>query len=282
MSVSLEELRAFSQYVHKLTGITLDDSKGYLVESRLSGMLAETGAGTFSELLFKIKGDMTRKLERKLIDQITTGETLFFRDQAPFELLAHKILPDLIDKRTAAQRVPGPIPIRIWSAACSNGQEVYSITMILKELLGASTGRFQIRILGTDISDQAVATASRGIYNRVEIERGLPAEKLRRYFTPERDGAYKISDELRAMATFRTLNLMNDFASVGRFDIVLCRNVAIYFNDADRTSVFNRMGRVMEPDGYLLIGSTESITGLCPQYVSHRYLRSVYYQLPVT
>ena len=279
MTISLEELRAFAQYVRKLTGIALDDSKGYLLESRLGGMLVETGAGTFGELLFKIKGDLTRRLERKLIDQITTGETLFFRDQAPFELLAHKILPDLIDRRTAAQRLPGPIPIRIWSAACSNGQEVYSIAMILKELVGGAGDRYQIRILGTDISDQAVATASRGIYNRVEIERGLPADKLRRYFTPERDGAYRINDELRAMATFRTLNLMNDFASVGRFDIVLCRNVAIYFTDPDRASVFNRLGKVMETDGYLLIGATESITGLCPQYVSQRYLRSVYYQL---
>ena len=279
MNITLEELRAFAQHVHKLTGIALDDSKGYLLESRLGGMIAETGAGTFSELLFKIKGDMTRRLERKLIDQITTGETLFFRDQAPFELLAHKILPDLIDKRTAAQRFPGPIPIRIWSAACSNGQEVYSIAMVLKELVGGNPDRFQIRILGTDISDQAVATASRGIYNRVEIERGLPSDKLRRYFTPEKDGAYKISDELRGMATFRNLNLMNDFSTVGRFDIVLCRNVAIYFTDSDRTSVFNRLGKVMEPDGYLMIGATESITGLCPQYVSHRYLRSVYYQL---
>ena len=279
MTISLEELRAFAQYVHKLTGISLDDSKGYLLESRLGGMLTETGAGTFGELLFKIKGDMTRRLERKLIDQITTGETLFFRDQAPFELLAHKILPDLIDRRSAAQRFPGPIPIRIWSAACSNGQEVYSIAMILKELLGGAGDRYQIRILGTDISDQAVATASRGVYNRVEIERGLPADKLRRYFTPERDGAYKICDELRAMASFRTLNLMNDFTAVGRFDIVLCRNVAIYFTDPDRTSVFNRLGKVMDSDGYLLIGATESITGLCPQYVSHRYLRSVYYQL---
>jgi len=281
MSISLEELRAFAQHVHRLTGISLDDSKGYLLESRLGGMLTETGATTFSELLYKIKGDMTRRLERKLIDQITTGETLFFRDQAPFELLAHKILPDLIDRRSAAQRFPGPIPIRIWSAACSNGQEVYSIAMILKELVGG-TDRFQIRILGTDISDQAVATASKGIYNRVEIERGLPPDKLRRYFTPEKDGSYKISDELRAMATFRNLNLMNDFTAVGRFDIVLCRNVAIYFTESDRTSVFNRLGKVMEPDGYLLIGSTESITGLCPQYVSHRYLRSVYYQIQGT
>ena len=277
MTISLEELRAFAQYVHKLTGISLDDSKGYLLESRLGGMLTETGAGTFGELLFKIKGDMTRRLERKLIDQITTGETLFFRDQAPFELLAHKILPDLIDRRSAAQRFPGPIPIRIWSAACSNGQEVYSIAMILKELLGSSD-RYQVRLLGTDISDQAVATASRGVYNRVEIERGLPADKLRRYFTPEPDGARKVKDELRAMAPFRTFNLLGDYGALGRFDLVLCRNVAIYFTETDRTDVFNRLGKAMEPDGYLLIGATESLSGLCPQYVSHRHLRSVFYQ----
>lgn len=150
--------------------------------------------------------------------------------------------------------------------------------MVLKELLGNSE-RFQIRLLGTDISDQAVATASRGIYNRMEIERGLPPEKLQRYFTPEADGAWKIRDELRAMATFRSLNLMIDFLALGRFDIVFCRNVAIYFNDADRTSLFNRFQKVMEPDGYLMIGATESLSGLCPQYVSHRYLRSVYYQV---
>ena len=276
--ISPEEHKAFAQHIHRVSGIWLDESKGYLLESRLGGMLRELSCATFSELLYKIRGDGTRKLERRLIDEITTGETFFFRDQTPFELLQHKILPDLIDLRSRAKRGSGPIPIRIWSAACSNGQEVYSIAMILKEMLGNSE-KYQIRLLGTDISDKAVATASRGLYNRIEIERGLAQDKLKRYFTPEPDGAWKIKDELRAMATFRTLNLKDDMSLLGRFDIILCRNVAIYFNDQDRMDVFNRLGRVMEPDGYLLIGATESLSGLCPQYTSHRYMRSVFYQV---
>jgi chemotaxis protein methyltransferase CheR len=276
-SISPEELKAFAQYIHRLTGISLDASKGYLLESRLGSMLKEQGCGSFSELLYKIRGDGTRTLDRKLIDQITTGETLFFRDQAPFELLQHKVLPDLLDRRTRNQRFPGSIPIRIWSAACSSGQELYSIAMILKDLVGGSD-RFQVRLLGTDISDRAVAAASRGVFNRIEIERGLPQEKLRRFFKAEPDGNWKVNDDLRGMATFRTFNLLQDFTSLGRFDIVLCRNVAIYFNDADRADVFTRLGRSMEVDGYLLIGATESLSGLCPQYESHRYMRSVYYQ----
>lgn len=276
--ISLDELKAFSQFLHKISGIWLDESKGYLLESRLVGMLREQGCATFSELLFKIRGDGSRRLERQLIDHMTTNETLFFRDNAPFEMLQHKILPDLIDRRTRAQRGAGPITLRIWSAACSNGQEIYSIAMVLRELLGGSD-RYQVRLLGTDISDQAVASASRGIYKRIEVERGLPEDKLRRYFTPEPEGAWKVRDDLRAMATFRTLNLMTDFSSLGRFDIVFCRNVAIYFTDTDRTDVFNRIGRAMEPDGYLLIGATESLSGFCPQFLSQRHMRSVYYHL---
>ena len=276
INITREELKAFAQYIHRLTGIWLDETKGYLLESRLGSLLTDQGCGTFSELLYKIRGDGSHRLDRLLIDRITTGETLFFRDQAPFEALQHKILPDLIDRRTRISR-GGPIPLRIWSAACSNGQEVYSIAMVLKELLGGSE-RYQIRLVGTDISDQAIATASRGVYNRVEIERGLPQDKLRRYFEPQADGAWKIRDELRAMASFRTLNLMGDVGIMGRFDIILCRNVAIYFTEPDRAAVFTRLGKCLEPEGYLLIGATESLSGLCPQFVSHRHLRAVYYQ----
>jgi chemotaxis protein methyltransferase CheR len=276
-SITPDERKAFSQHIHRLSGIWLDESKGYLLESRLGGLLRDLGCTTFSELLYRIRGDPTRKLERTLLDLITTGESLFFRDQAPFELLQHKILPDLIDRRTQGRSASLPVPLRIWSAACSTGQEVYSVAMLLTELLGP-LDRYQIRLLGTDISDKAVASASRGLFNRIEIERGLPADKLRRYFTPQADGAWKVRDELRAMTTFRTLNLIEDFTSLGRFDIILCRNVAIYFDDRHRTELFNRLARVLEPDGYLIIGATESLSGICPQYVSHRYLRSVYYQ----
>jgi chemotaxis protein methyltransferase CheR len=275
IKVTPEEHRAFAQFIHRLSGVWLDETKAYLLESRLGGMLQELGCTTFSELLYRIRGDGTHKLERRLIDCITTGETLFFRDQAPFELLQHKLIPELIDRRSR----PGqPTPLRIWSAACSNGQEVYSIAMVLAELLG-DLDRFSIRLMGSDISDQAVAQASRGLYNRVEIERGLPPGRLSRFFTQEADGKWKVRDELRAMATFRTLNLMSDFRGLGRFDIILCRNVAIYFKEQDRIDVFNRLGQVLEPDGQLIIGSTESLSGLCPQFTSYRYLRSVFYQM---
>ncbi len=180
-SITSDELKAFAQYIHRISGIWLDETKGYLIESRLGGLLRELQCSNFSEILCRIQGDNSRTLERKLIDLITTGETLFFRDQAPFELLQHKLLPELIDRRTRSQRLPGPIPLRIWSAACSSGQEIYSVAMALTELLGGSD-RYQIRLLGTDISDKAIATASRGVYGRIEIERGLPQGKLNRLF----------------------------------------------------------------------------------------------------
>jgi len=276
VTIQADEIKVLSQYIHSLSGISLDAGKAYLFESRLGPLLRETGLSSYSELYFKAKSDLTKSLARRIIDAISTGETSFFRDTSPFELLRHKIIPDLIDARTLSGR-PGPIPIRIWSAACSTGQEIYSVAIVLKELLG-DTSRYAVRLLATDISDQAVAQASRGSFNAVEIERGLPKDKLARYFIPE-GNQWKIRDEIRAMATFRTLNLMEDFRGLGTFDIVLCRNVAIYFNEDDRKSLFNRIGTVMEKDGYLIIGSTESLTGICTQYESKRYLRSVYYQV---
>ena len=277
MKISADEMRVLAQYIQTLCGVHLDNSKAYLVETRLSSLAEEAGCSTFSELFYKARSDMTRALPRQIIDAITTGETLFFRDTAPFELLQQKILPDLIDRRKKAYPSGKVMPIRIWSAACSTGQEVYSIAIILKELL-RDLSQYNIRLVGTDISNRAVAQASRGIYNRVEMDRGLPAEKLTRYFSPVENG-WKISDEIRAMAVFKTTNLLEDFSSLGKFDIIFCRNVAIYFTEQDKSALFTRLARSLESDGYLVIGTTESLTGLCPAFESQRHMRSVYYQL---
>lgn len=274
-AISPEEMKVFAPFIASICGIQLDPGKAYLLESRLGGWMKELTCTTFSELYYKIRADGTKKLQRQLIDLISTNETYFFRDGAPFDLLRHKILPDLMDRRSRLGL--GRTPIRIWSAACSTGQEVYTIAIILRELLG-DLSRHDIRILGTDISDRAVAAASRGSYNKVEMGRGLPPG-MERYFTPEPDGGMKIKDEIRALATFRTLNLLEPFTALGRFDIIFCRNVAIYFSDPDRKGLFDRIGQALEPEGALVIGSTESITGFCPQFVSKRYLRSVYYQV---
>lgn len=270
-------MRVLASFIRSLSGIHLDDSKAYLIENRLGGLLAELGCATFSELYFKAKSDPTQALPRRIVDQITTGETSFFRDGSPFELLRHKILPELIDRKVRAANGRRDLNIRIWSAACSTGQEVYTIAIVLKELLGHREG-CTLRLLGTDLSDRAVALASRGEFNRIEIERGLPADKLARYFLPTADG-WKIRDEIRAMASFRKANLMEDQSGLGRFDIIFCRNVAIYFTEPDRAAVFHRIGKMLDTDGSLIIGSTESLVGLCPEYEAQRYLRTVFYRL---
>ena len=274
-----EEFTVFSRYVLAISGIYLDASKTYLIETRLDGLLKELGCSSFSELFYKAQSDGTKKIREKIIDAITTGETLFFRDSAPFDLLQHKVLPDLIDKRNKKAATPLPIPIRIWSAACSTGQEIYSIAIIVKELLGDLT-RYNVRLMGTDISDAALARASYGAFNNFEIERGLSKDKLLKYFVQEKgNGTWKIRDEVRAMATFRKMNLMEDFNGLGKFDIVFCRNVAIYFTEEDRIRLFKKIQGTLETDGYLIIGSTESLTGIAPQFEPQRHVRSVFYQL---
>lgn len=261
-----------SQYIYSISGIALDDSKAYLIEGRLSGIAQQNGCASFGALISHARSDPSRSIERRIIDAITTNETMFFRDNAPFDLLRHKIVPELIDRR----RRNGTCRVRIWSAACSTGQELYSIAILLKELLG-DPDRYGVRLLGTDISDEAVARASKGIFSQVEISRGLPPELRLKYFS-SRDGNWQIRDEIRALASFKRLNLMSDFSSLGRFDIILCRNVAIYFNESDRRTLFGRLERALEPDGYLMIGSMESLANM-PQFESKRHLRSVYYQL---
>jgi chemotaxis protein methyltransferase CheR len=274
-TITRDEVATWSRYVHESCGIYLDESKGYLLETRLGSLLREAGAGNFSELFYRVKGDATHGLRRKVINAITTNETSFFRDTAPFDLLRHKLIPELIDRRTRAGG--GKVPIRIWSAACSTGQELYTTTIVLKELLG-DPARYDVRLLGTDISDQAVAQASYGCYSKLELDRGMPADKVTRYFTAD-GGRWKIRDELRALTTFRTMNLLEPFAFPAPFDIVFCRNVAIYFTEPDRARLFRNIGRCLAKDGALIIGSTESLAGLCPEFEPKRYLRTVFYQL---
>lgn len=276
VKITEEENDLFCRYIQELSGIHLDRSKAYLLETRLASMLEEEGCTSFTQLYEKAKHLLGETLRQKIIDRISTNETLFFRDGRPFELLQHKIIPDLIDARRAASSGFFPTPIRIWSAACSTGQEIYSIAMVLKELLG-DLKKYRIRLLGTDLSNAAVAGASRGEYNQFEIKRGLPEDKLKKYFTFN-GSAWKINDEIRAMVTFKKVNLMAPLDGLGRFDIVFCRNVGVYFNMADRKKLFGNISRVMEKDGYLIIGATESLINVDPRYEPKRYLRSVFYQ----
>lgn len=275
-SLAPEEFSVYARLVRDLTGIALDSSKAYLIETRLDSLVRELGLKGYSDLYFRIKADGSGSLARKVIDRITTQETSFFRDGAPFDMLKFKIIPDLVDARRKSLPPGARVPIRIWSAACSTGQEVYSILISLREVL-RDLSSYSIRLLATDISDAAIAKASRGSYRAAEIARGMPADLLARYFEVEGDG-YRVRDDLRAYSTFKRLNLFEDFSTIGRFDIVFCRNVAIYFGEEDKRGLFARIGRVLEPDGALIVGSTESLLTVAPDFEAQRYLRSVFYR----
>ena len=277
IKVTTDDIKAISKYILDISGIDLNESKAYLIETRLNGLLKEYECSSYGELCNRARADHSKTIENKIIDAISTNETLFFRDIGPFEVLQHKILPDLIDRRTEKASGMLPIPIRIWSAACSTGQEVYSIAIVLKELL-SDFSKYNINLIGTDISSSAIGQASYGAYNKFEIERGLSKEILQKYFIPN-GGNWRISDEVRAMVSFDKQNLLNPFVGLRKVDIIFCRNVAIYFNLENRKKLFENIARVLEPDGFLIIGATESLNGISPMFEPKRYLRTIYYQL---
>lgn len=274
MKLTPSERPQIIDYIYSISAIALDQSKDYLIEGRLSPLASEAGCATIGELVHRAKVEPTGTLKCRIIDAITTNETLFFRDRSPFDLLRHKIIPELIDRQ---QRNPLKPPIRIWSAACSTGQELYSIAMLLKDMLGDPL-RYNFRLLGTDLSDDAVARASAGIFNAVEMGRGLEESLRQKCFQPVA-GGWKIRDDLRSLSTFRRFNLMDDFSSLGTFDVIFCRNVAIYFNEKDKARLFDRLSQRLAPHGSLMLGSMESLGQLCPRLESRRHLNAVYYQL---
>ncbi|MFP4049176.1 MAG: CheR family methyltransferase, partial [Desulfovermiculus sp.] len=223
-SITSQEFKTLAKYIYSIAGIYLDDSKGYLIESRLNPLLVAFQLSSFSELYYRAKSDASGELEKHIIDAISTNETFFFRDTAPFDLLKFKILPELIDAKKV-HKPAGKTPISIWSAACSTGQEVYSIAMSLIEVL-PNNSTYEISIFGSDISQQAITQASYGQYNKLEVSRGLPPDYLQKYFQAS-DGGWRVKDFIRSMASFKVMNLMHPFGAIGPFDIVFCRNVAI-------------------------------------------------------
>ena len=274
-NITPQELQVFIKYVCELSGIILDDGKGYLLESRLGPVLKERQCANFIELYHQAKSDRSNTIARSIIDAITTNETSFFRDSAPFQLFKYKLVPEHFDrvKQVSNGR---PLALNIWSAACSSGQEIYSIAITLKELLGDLTP-YRINIVGTDISDAMVQQASAGCYNKVEIERGLSPDQIREYFIPT-GSSWCIKDELRALASFRRLNLLERSVGLEIFDIIFCRNVAIYFSPEDRARLFDRLANQLNPGGVLIIGSTESLLGVTQRYERKSYQSTVFYQ----
>jgi len=273
MQVRPEDLAFVARFVEELCGVVLDESKAYLVESRLGRLAQEHGCASYRELCERARRSGDALLRTQIIDAITTHETLFFRDQAPFDALQFKVLPELIDARTRAR---APRRLRFWSAACSTGQEPYSIAMTLREMFPGNCP-WEFFILATDISDAAIQQASRGWYAHHEIQRGMKPAMLAKYFVPK-NGGYQVRDELRAMVAFRRRNLLEPFGDLGLFDVIFCRNVAIYFDAARRRDLFFRLAQQLVADGVLFVGSAESLLDLGPRFVPHNHCRATFYR----
>jgi chemotaxis protein methyltransferase CheR len=199
---------------------------------------------------------------------MTTNESFFFRDKIPFDHFKETIVPHLLAARAAQRR------IRIWCAAASTGQEPYSLAMMIKEM-GPQLAGWRVEILGTDLSTEVLEKAKAGIYSQFEVQRGLPITLLVKYFTQVGE-MWQISPEIRAMVQYRALNLLQDFYQLGTFDVVFCRNVLIYFDQPTKIDVLERAARVLEPDGFLLLGAAETVVGLTEVFKPYGDKRGLY------
>jgi chemotaxis protein methyltransferase CheR len=244
-------------YLRKLlkerSGLVLSADKQYLVESRLTPLVRKTGLASLVDLVAKLKGRDERLLV-DVIEAMTTNESFFYRDKIPFDHFREAILPGLIAARAREKR------IRIWCAAASTGQEPYSLAMCVKEMK-EKLGSWRVEILATDLSMEVLEKAKAGVYSQFEVQRGLPIQMLVKYFAQVGD-TWQIAPDVRAMVQFRPLNLLSDFTNLGRFDLIFCRNVLIYFDQETKIGVLNRIGKLIEPHGYLVLGAAETVVGL--------------------
>jgi chemotaxis protein methyltransferase CheR len=244
-------------YLRKLlrehSGLDLSTDKQYLIESRLLPLSRNAGLSGISELVQKIKGG-SPSITAQVVEAMTTNETLFFRDKVPFDHFRDVIMPGILQARASRRSV------RIWCAAGSTGQEPYSLAMSLKEM-GAALAGWRVEILATDLSQEVLEKSRVGIYSQFEVQRGLPIQMLLKYFKQAGE-FWQINPDIRAMVQHGKLNLLHDFSQLGIFDVIFCRNVLIYFDQDTKTGIFDRLARVIKPDGFLVLGSAETVMGL--------------------
>jgi chemotaxis protein methyltransferase CheR len=259
------------EYLRKLlkdrSGLVLSADKQYLVESRLVPLARKANLGGITELVAKMKSG-AEALVVDVVEAMTTNETFFFRDKVPFDHFRDTIIPKLVQARGARKS------LRIWCAAGSTGQEPYSLAMAIKEM-GSLLSGWRVEILATDLSAEVQEKSKAGIYSQFEVQRGLPIQLLVKYFKQVGE-MWQINADIRAMVQHRQLNLLHDFSSLGVFDVIFCRNVLIYFDQDTKITVFNRLVKVMEPDGFLVLGAAETVVGLTDAFKPYPDCRGLY------
>jgi chemotaxis protein methyltransferase CheR len=259
------------EYLRKLlrdhSGLDLSADKQYLIESRLLPLSRKAGLSGISELVQKMKGG-SASIVIQVVEAMTTNETFFFRDKTPFDHFRASIMPEILAARA------GRKSIRIWCAAGSTGQEPYSLAMCLKEM-GATLAGWRVEIIATDLSQEVLEKSKAGIYSQFEVQRGLPIQLLVKYFKQTGE-FWQINPDIRAMVQHRQLNLLHDFSQLGTFDVIFCRNVLIYFDQDTKINIFNRLAKITEADGFLVLGAAETVVGLTDVFRPYPERRGLY------
>jgi len=250
------------------SGLVIGPDKTYLLETRLAPILKRENLRDLNALAEKLRGRAAEPVARDVVEAMTTNESFFFRDDKPFQHFRGQALPRMLAAR------PAGLPVRIWSAAASSGQEAYSLAMILSECR-SMLGDRRVEIIATDLARDQLARAREGLYTQFEVQRGLPVQLLMKYFRRE-DAGWRISDPLRGMVQWKEWNLLGDLRALGRFDIVFCRNVLIYFDQPTKTRTLEAVAAQMAPDGMLYLGGAETVLGLTTRFAPLPAERGVY------
>ena len=250
------------------SGLDLSPDKQYLVESRLVPLARKAGLAGITELVQKMKAGGPDALTAEVVEAMTTNETFFFRDKTPFDHLKDTMLPALLQARSARRS------LRIWCAASSTGQEPYSIAMCLKGL-GTAIAGWKIDIVATDLSQGVLEKSKAGIFSQFEVQRGLPIQMLVKHFVQVGD-MWQLNADIRSMVQHRQLNLLQDFGHLGTFDIIFCRNVLIYFDQDTKAGIFERLSRLVESDGFMVLGAAESVVGISDAFKPYPERRGLY------
>jgi chemotaxis protein methyltransferase CheR len=264
-SEQFEFLRAF---LKKQSGLVLGDDKRYLIDSRLSPVAKEFGHATISDMIFAMKRPGASKLCERITEAMTINESFFFRDMTPFDNFRKIMFPHMVKERSQQRR------LRIWSAAASTGQEAYSLAIEMQEQKTKIAG-WTVDIIGTDLSAEALDKARAGLYSQFEVQRGMPTALLMKYFT-QQGSEWAISPAIKSMVKYQHFNLLNDYRSLGQFDIVFCRNVLIYFDRETKADILSRLAKQMAPDAFLVLGAAETIVGLSEDYKMVQGARGLY------
>ncbi|MDH4121615.1 MAG: protein-glutamate O-methyltransferase CheR [Deltaproteobacteria bacterium] len=275
-TLTTQEFELLRDYIERECGISLGVDKIYLMESRLRHLVTEYGGKNFFDLHKQATGADAAAIRQKIIDAITTNETLWFRDKSPYMLLEQVFLP--LFKEKIRKGIP---KIRIWSAACSTGQEPYSMAMIIKEFVEAHgegfLNEFHFEIIATDISSQALGIARIGAYDQFTMGRGMEDKYTAKYFKQNQQ-YWIIEPHLKKIIQFKEFNLQGPFDSLGRFDLVFLRNVAIYFSNDSKIKLFEKIRNLLNPGGLLVLGSTESLAYYTNSFETVEFNKTVYYR----